>query len=93
MKRHTKIYLNFFNFKISEDCKCEIPECSKPAVDINHIESRGMGGNPAGDKDAIANLMAMCREHHNEYGDVPGKKGWLKKVHLKFMEVNGNEAT
>lgn len=86
MKKHTKIYMNFFNFKITEDCICEIPGCGLPAVDINHIQSRGMGGNPKGDKDHIENLIAVCRNHHNMYGDVPELKEWLIKVHLDFMK-------
>jgi len=87
MKKHTKIYLDFFGFKIPEDCICEI--CGSPAVDINHIKARGMGGNPEGDKDKIENLMAMCRYHHNEYGDAPQHKTMLIEVHLKFMKYNG----
>lgn len=60
---------------------CEIPYCGKEAVDICHIDARGMGGNPAGDKDVIENLMAKCREHHEEYGDKKVWKDWLKTVH------------
>jgi hypothetical protein len=86
MKRHTKIYMKFFGFKVQEDCFCEIPDCGQPAVDINHIQCRGMGGNPKQDKDAIENLMAMCRKHHIIYGDVPGYKTWLQEVHKKFMK-------
>lgn len=87
MKPHTKTYLNFFNFKIPEDCFCEI--CHSPAVDIHHIEPRGMGGDPIGSKDVIENLQALCRDCHSIHGDVPNKKEWLKKVHLKFMENHG----
>lgn len=83
MKPHTKIYFNYFNFKIPEDCFCEI--CGSPAVDLHHIEARGNGGNPNGDKDIIENLMALCRNCHLEYGDVPDKKEWLTNIHKKFM--------
>jgi 5-methylcytosine-specific restriction endonuclease McrA len=84
MKPHTKIYLNYFNFKIPEDCFCEI--CNSPAVDINHIQARGMGGSKT--KDNIENLMAVCRECHIAVGDVPDKKQWLNEVHKKFMLKN-----
>lgn len=87
MKPHTKIYMNFFGYKIVQDVACEC--CGNPAVDINHIEARGMGGNPLGDKDDITNLMAMCREHHVEYGDVVELKPMLKLIHLKYMLYNG----
>ena len=88
MKPYTKIYLAFFGYKVQEDVSCEI--CGCPAIDINHIEARGMGGNPNGDKDRIENLMAMCREHHLNYGDVPGEiRAMLKVIHLKYMAYNG----
>lgn len=89
MKKHTRNYLDFFSFQIPEDCICEIPGCELPAVDINHIQARGMGGGPKGDKDHISNLMAMCRKHHNEFGDVVAKRNWLRKVHFKYMEDHG----
>lgn len=83
MKNHTKVYLNYFNFKIPEDCECEI--CGVFANDIHHIKARGMGGNPNSDKDSIENLMALCRKHHLIYGDFPDKKEWLKDIHKRFM--------
>ena len=82
MKKHTKIYMNYFGFKIQQDCFCEI--CGMYANDIHHIEARGMGGSSS--KDEIENLMALCREHHIIYGDVPSKKEWLKEIHLNFMK-------
>lgn len=86
MKPHTRKYLDYFGFQIQEDCFCEL--CGAPAVDINHIQARGMGGNPKGDKDAIENLMAMCRADHIAYGDSPAHKQWLKEKHLNFMAKN-----
>jgi hypothetical protein len=76
--------MNHFGFQIAEDCLCEI--CSRQAVDIHHIEARGMGGDPKGKKDVIENLMAVCRLCHEDYGDVPELKGKLKHIHLKFMQ-------
>jgi len=83
MKPHTKIYMNHFNFKIVEDCFCEV--CGSPAVDIHHIESRGMGGSK--EKDVIENLMAVCRNCHLKYGDVPEKKEWLKNIHENYLKI------
>lgn len=82
MKPHVKIYLDYFDFP--DFTPCEI--CTKKAVDIHHIDSRGMGGDPTKSKDVIENLMALCRECHIEYGDVPDKIEWLKEIHLKFIQ-------
>ena len=87
MKKHTKIYFNYFGFQIPEDASCEI--CGSRCNDVHHIEARGMGGNPSGDKDVIENLMGLCRDCHENYGDVPDLKEKLKEVHLKYMEVYG----
>lgn len=83
MKRHTKIYLDYFNFKIPEDCICEL--CENMAVDIHHIDSRGMGGDPTGKKDIITNLQALCRSCHIKFGDDPKYKIMLALRHFDFM--------
>ena len=62
---------------------CEV--CGAKAVDIHHIEARGMGGTKQ--KDSIENLMALCRKHHLEYGDIKDKKDYLKEIHLQFMKI------
>ena len=66
MKAHTKIYLQKMGYDESDFIPCEI--CSHKAVDIHHIEARGMGGT--GKKDDIENLMALCRSCHVQYGDI-----------------------
>jgi len=73
MKRHTKIYFDYFGYDVTSFIPCEI--CEKKAVDINHIKPRGMGGSKK--MDNIENLMAVCRECHIEYGD--------KKQHIDFL--------
>jgi 5-methylcytosine-specific restriction endonuclease McrA len=76
MKKHTKIYLKHFGFDVSDFVPCET--CGGKAIDIHHIDARGMGGS---DKDNIENLMALCRECHIRYGDIKEKKEWLKELH------------
>jgi hypothetical protein len=87
MKPHTKIYMDFYGYTIADFIGCEI--CGNKAVDIHHIEARGMGGDPQGKKDIIENLMAVCRKCHVEHGDVPELKETLKKVHIKHMAIYG----
>jgi 5-methylcytosine-specific restriction endonuclease McrA len=76
MKKHTKIYFKHFGYDISDFVPCET--CGSKAVDIHHIDSRGMGGS---EKDDINNLMALCRNCHIKYGDIKDKKEWLNIIH------------
>ena len=79
--------MDSFGFGIQDFIPCEV--CGDKAVDIHHIESRGMGGDPNGDKDVIENLQALCRKCHNEYGDVPDLLDKLKEIHLRYIDLNG----
>jgi len=75
MKKHTKIYFEHYGYDISDFIACEI--CAAKAVDIHHIDARGMGGT---NKDNINNLMALCRECHIYYGDKKEFKDYLKSI-------------
>lgn len=81
MKKHTKVYLDYFDYTGDEFIPCEI--CGARAVDIHHIDCRGMGGSKA--KDEIENLMALCRPCHMKYGDIKDKIENLKKIHAKHL--------
>ena len=61
MKKHTKVYLDFFNYVEQDYIPCEM-ECGDKAVDVHHLQSRGMGGSK--NKDYIENLMGLCRDCH-----------------------------
>ena len=78
MKGHTKIYMNHFGYDVSDFIGCEM--CGTKAVDIHHIEARGMGGTKK--NDIIENLMALCRRCHLEYGDKSQYMEMLKSKHL-----------
>jgi 5-methylcytosine-specific restriction endonuclease McrA len=73
MKPYTKIYLNHFGYGMEDFIPCEL--CGNRAVDIHHINARGMGSTK--DKDTIDNLMALCRSCHIQYGD--------KKHHIEYL--------
>ena len=84
MKKHTKLYMSFFGYCQDDFIPCEI--CGARAVDIHHIDARGMGGSKS--KDTIDNLMAVCREHHLEFGDKKQHIEYLKLIHGYFTELN-----
>jgi 5-methylcytosine-specific restriction endonuclease McrA len=80
MKSYVKKYLEYFGYGPEDFIPCEI--CSKKAVDIHHVEPRSKRMDLLND---IQNIMALCRECHNKYGDVPEKKDWLRDIHLQKM--------
>jgi 5-methylcytosine-specific restriction endonuclease McrA len=82
MNKHTKVYCDFFKYDEGDFIPCEI--CGRKAVDIHHIESRGMGGS--NNKDVIENLMAVCRKCHIEFGDETYLKEMLKNIHGIHMK-------
>ena len=83
MKKHTLTYFNHFGYDISDFIPCEV--CGKVAIDIHHIEARGIGGTKVGD--TIDNLMALCREDHIKYGDKKQYKDFLKCKHAERLKL------
>ncbi len=81
MKKHTKIYLNHFGYTTADFIPCEV--CQSKAIDIHHIECRGMGGIKS--KDTIENLMALCRNCHEKFGDKKQYMDYLKSIHKKCL--------
>ena len=79
MKKHTQIYLQGMGYKKTDFVPCEV--CGCQAVDIHHINARGMGGSKTAD--VIENLMGLCRNCHIEYGDKKQYKDFLKDIHAK----------
>ena len=77
MKKHTKVYLQAMGYDTTDWIPCEV--CGSQAVDIHHIEARGMGGSKHAD--VIENLMGLCRKCHVEYGDRKDIKDWLQGIH------------
>ena len=82
MKKHTMTYLNHFGYDISDFIPCEV--CGKTAIDIHHIEARGIGGSKEADN--IENLMALCREDHLKFGDKKQYKEFLKEKHQEKLK-------
>jgi hypothetical protein len=81
MKKHTQIYLKAMGYDTTDFVPCEV--CQAQAVDIHHIESRGMGGSK--EADTIENLMALCRQCHTNLGDKKQYKELLVATHALRM--------
>jgi 5-methylcytosine-specific restriction endonuclease McrA len=81
MRNHTKIYLKSLGYDTSDFIPCEM--CGSKAVDIHHIEARGMGGSKNADE--ISNLMALCRTCHIMYGDKKQFIELLMNTHLDIL--------
>jgi 5-methylcytosine-specific restriction endonuclease McrA len=62
MKKHVKIYYDHYQYSECDSILCQV--CGKIAVDIHHIEPKGMGGKAG--KDRIDNLIALCRKCHED---------------------------
>ena len=75
--------MKVLSYDVSDFMPCEI--CKQQAVDIHHIDSRGMGGSNT--KDIIENLMALCRSCHDLYGDIKQFIDYLIKIHLLFIKI------
>jgi len=91
VKKHTRIYLTEMGYDETDWIMCEVVDCGCRAVDIHHINARGMGGSES--KDTIENLMALCRSCHIELGDRKSMKDYLIKCHQRRMyerNVNSN---
>ena len=99
MINHKKIYCNYFGYDVGDTIKCEVclydlhlPFSEKTkvrvAVDIHHIIPRSKGGSNRirGSKyplDYPENLIALCRECHEEVERCKEKNKRCKIVHLK----------
>lgn len=81
MRKHTQVYMRFFKYTKGDFIPCEIS--GRRAVDVHHIDARGMGGN--GEVDVIENLMAITRELHLEYGDKEQYMEGLIQIHESFI--------
>jgi 5-methylcytosine-specific restriction endonuclease McrA len=82
LKPYTKTYLDFFGYSTADFIPCEVCECR--AVDVHHIEPKGMGGSKL--KDSIENLIGLCRECHILAHNEQMSKEDLKKVHKFRMK-------
>lgn len=82
MKKHVRIYREFFDLCEDDRAICEV--CGREAVDVHHIFARGQGGSD--EHDFIENLIGLCREHHDMYGDKKQHFDFLIDQHFAFID-------
>lgn len=90
MKPHTKIYYEHFGYGPDDVILCEI--CSIQAVDIHHIEAKGMGGRKGDEAiriNRIENLIALCRRCHEKAHAGEISKGILLLEHRYTLSPGG----
>jgi hypothetical protein len=78
MRKHTKIYLDYYGYDETDFIPCEM--CGAKAVDIHHIDAKGMGGSKT--KDYIENLIAVCRDCHVKCHSNKSFNNRAKEIHL-----------
>jgi 5-methylcytosine-specific restriction endonuclease McrA len=79
MQRHTKIYMDHFQYGEQDFIPCEV--CSARAIDVHHLNGRGPG------KDVIDNLMGLCRGCHDKAHQDPGVNEYSKVLHAKKLRT------
>lgn len=75
--KHIQIYEQYFGERI-----CELT--GAPHCQVHHLKCRGMGGSKK--RDFIENLMGLCQDAHDFYGDKKQFTQWLTDFHLEYMD-------
>ena len=82
MTPHVKTYLNYFGYSISDRIGCEVCN-SFNSVDCHHIQPRSkFGSKEKAKQDNIENLIALCRDCHNQAHANILTKEYLTDLHL-----------
>lgn len=81
MQPYVKIYMTAFDYCEDDFIPSELSP-HKRAVDVHHIDARGMGGTKQ--EDRIEELIGLTREEHIKYGD---KKEWMSFLYKNHRSV------
>lgn len=84
MQQHTKNYFNAFGYDQSDFIPCEV--CGSPSVDIHHVILRSkFGSKTKHEQDAIENIIALCRHHHDLAHGVDA--AYWKEIFLEIIKT------
>ncbi len=76
MKPYVKMYLDYHGLTEGDFIPCKV--CGNEAVDVHHIEPKGMGGRS--DMDRTDNLIALCRKCHEDAHRSKLEPEYLKRL-------------
>ena len=79
MKKHTKVYMDFFDYGEQDFVMCEMCQQDR-AVDIHHLERRTRNKIT---NDYIENLVGLCRDCHI---NAESDKCFNMYVRIKHLE-------
>jgi len=82
LKGYKKIYCDAMGYVEGDFIPCEV--CGSEAHDIHHLKAKGMGGTTDPYKNSIFNLMGLCRNCHEKYGD---KKQYMHSLFMKHVKT------
>lgn len=85
MKSYTRVYMNYFGYGVEDFVPCEID--GSRCIDIHHILTRKKRPDLIND---ITNLMGLCRECHEKFGDKQQFLEYLQEIHNKVMHGKNN---
>lgn len=74
------------------DRTCRFPLCGcrrlQLRLEVAHVQHKGSGGNPAGDRNVPENLILLC-VHRHQFGGISLHKGTLRVVSLSSRGCDG----
>jgi predicted HNH restriction endonuclease len=82
VKHHVKVYMEAFGYGEQDFIPCEV--CFRlfgrrtRAVDVHHIDPRGMGGSKL--KDTPDNLIGVCRDCHDVCERYPTMRSVCRNI-------------
>ena len=89
MQPYVKTYLKYFGLDVSDFIACEY--CEAKAAEIHHLTPRSLNRSLF---NKIENLMALCRNHHDQAGASKRFNDELRIVHRKkLLTVNSDHET
>jgi hypothetical protein len=83
---------NKLEVRLRDHYKCRFPLCGcrslRLQLESSHVVHKGMGGNPAGDRSTVDQMVLLCSHRHRD-GIVAIHKGTLRLRYLSSFKASG----